>query len=32
LVEIAVALQHIADHIQGVVPLLESELDIADTD
>lgn len=32
LVEITVALQHIADHIRGVVPLLESELDIADTD
>jgi hypothetical protein len=32
LVEISVALQHMANHIQAMIPLLESELGIADTD
>ncbi|MCB0190562.1 MAG: hypothetical protein KDJ65_01315 [Anaerolineae bacterium] len=30
LVEISLALQHMADHIQAVVPILDEGLDIAD--
>lgn len=32
LVEVSLALQHMADHIQAVVPTLDSELGIGDED